>query len=278
MPEPLDTELRMMRLTDREIAAIIAKADKDIQTRIRGLGRNPKIGARTRSAQLRIRRDLLRAFRRVGDYTEYGIARAVREVTKTFNKMDSRTFRRLGINPTQYMQQLTQEAEVSIKLLQAKKTNGISLSERVYRNGVVASGKVDEIINVALARGTSAGEIIKSVKQYVNPQTPGGVRYAAQRLARTEINNAVHEVAKQRYESNEFVDYVEWNLSGSHPKPDKCNELAEEVHIAGQSAGVYRAGDVPDRPHPNCLCYITAVVISDVEFMRRLDALEEGDR
>jgi len=270
MPEPLNTELRLMRLTDREIKAILVKADKDIQDRLRRLGKNPKIGAKTRSAQLRIRRDILRAFRRVGDYTEEGIARAVREATKVFTKIDSATLRKLGINPKSYMNELAAEAEESIKLLQAKKTNGIRLAERVYKDGLVAAGKIDEIVNVALARGSSAAEIMKSVHGFVNPDTPGGARYAAQRLARTEINNAFHETAIQRYASNEFVDYVDWNLSGSHPEPDRCNEFAEQVHVSGQEAGVYRAGDIPQRPHPNCLCYITPRELDEEEFDRRI--------
>lgn len=270
MPEPLTTELRLMRLTDREIRAILVKADKDIQDRLRAMGPKPKIGAKTRAAQLKVRREILRSFLQVGDFTEAGIARAVREATKTFAKIDAANLRKIGINPTAYMKQLAEEAEESIKLLQAKKTNGIRLSERVYKDGLVAAGKIDEIVNVALARGSSAAEIMKSVHQFVNPDTPGGARYAAQRLARTEINNAFHETARQRYASNEFVDFVEWNLSGSHPKPDNCDKFARQVHVPGQPEGVYRAGEIPDRPHPNCLCYITPRDLDDDELMRRI--------
>ena len=39
------------------------------------------------------------------------------------------------------------------------KTNNIALSDRVYRNGTVASGKIDDLVNSAIARGLSAAEL-----------------------------------------------------------------------------------------------------------------------
>lgn len=267
---PLPANVSAIRLTDAEIRKVFLEADRDIGNILATLPKNPKIGAQVRSAQLRIRRNLIRAWKKSGDLTAEGIANASKAATKTYTARDRALFRRLGLNADEYLKQLAAEANNSIKTLQAKKTNGISLSERVYKNGLVSSGKVTDLINRSIVEGKSAAEIAKDVKGMINPRTPGGVRYAAQRLARTELNNAFHETARQRYKENEFVDFVLWNLSGSHPKPDECNAYAEQQHEKGQEGGVYSADNTPNRPHPNCLCYITAVEMDEAEFMRNV--------
>ena len=276
---PLNAETRMIRLSDAEIRKIFDEAERDIARIFRGMrGQKVRVGSAIRKAQLRTRRRLIKAINDAGDYTQEGIARAVREATKSYSAIDRAWFARVGVNPDRYLAELAASAEASIAALQAKKTNNIALSDRVYRNGTVASGKIDDLVNSAIARGLSAAELAAEVAKYVNPKTPGGVRYASQRLARTEINNAFHQTAKERYSKNPFVPWVQWNLSGSHPKPDECNRYAEEVHDPpdGQ-AGWYPNGNVPGRPHPNCLCFITPVQMDEESFMERLLAGEYDD-
>jgi hypothetical protein len=110
------------------------------------------------------------------------------------------------------------------------------------------------------------------VYQYVSPTTPGGESYAAMRLARTEINNAFHE--RQLAGANRpGVTGVQWNLSGSHRVPDQCNLFAQrDSHNKGP--GVFPVGKVPDKPHPQCFCFLTYVTMKPAEFKR---ALEQGD-
>jgi hypothetical protein len=60
---------------------------------------------------------------------------------------------------------------------------------------------------------------------------------------------------------------VQWHLSGSHPVPDECNQYAEESHYTDGPAGHFRSGQVPGKPHPNCLCYTTPVAVPEQVFM-----------
>lgn len=90
------------------------------------------------------------------------------------------------------------------------------------------------------------------------------------RLSRTEINNAFHEQQK-RAGDKPWVEGVKWNLSGSHPRPDTCNDYANQSNGLGR--GVFKTGDVPDKPHPQCLCYLTYETLSPEAF---LDALGTG--
>lgn len=134
------------------------------------------------------------------------------------------------------------------------------LSSRVFKNSELAAGRIDKIVNSALARGLSARELAKEIRTFILPTTPGGVSYAAMRLARTELNNSFHAASTATYD-RPWVSKVVWHLSGSHPKPDACNTLA---------AKKYEPDAVPDKPHPQCLCFTTAETVSPAEFRQAM--------
>ena len=141
------------------------------------------------------------------------------------------------------------------------------LAETVYRTQALASGQVERVIYDHLARGKNWRDLSKGVKDLIDPRVRGGVSYAAQRLARTEINNAFHATSVTTAVDNPYVTAMKWHLSDSHPRPDECNEYAENVHRPGGEAGEYLPQDVPQKPHPQCLCYVTSVVMSDDEIL-----------
>jgi hypothetical protein len=89
------------------------------------------------------------------------------------------------------------------------------------------------------------------------------------RLGRTELNNAFHTTTQRLYEKQPWVTAMKWNLSSSHPEGDICDEYAFDAHIPHGEAGVWRKGDVPSKPHPNCLCFTTPVTVSDDEFAKQ---------
>lgn len=163
---------------------------------------------------------------------------------------------------------MLQQARAGIDSIISRKENGISLSEKVYRNRVVSSGKIDRILNTGLALGKSAREIANDVSGFISPDVPGGVSYASMRLARTELNNAFHTTQRNMMNKNPFVEKAKWELSGSHPRPDECNEYADQVHIKDGEAGEFWTHDVPNKPHPNCLCYITPVMMDEEQFIQ----------
>lgn len=145
-------------------------------------------------------------------------------------------------------------------------TSYIPLSEQVYKTHALASGLVDRRVNAMLASGASPRELARSVRGLIDPNTRGGASYAALRLGRTEINNAAHASALARMRGKPWVRTVDWNLSGSHPRDDICDDL--------ERASPYTPESVPEKPHPQCLCTITATPISDDEF---IDGLFGGD-
>jgi hypothetical protein len=135
----------------------------------------------------------------------------------------------------------------------------VPLSQRIYKTGVWMGGRLGKLINETLASGLNAAEFAKRARDWFNPNTPGGIRYAAMRLARTEINNAFHAISAEKYATTPWIDQVDWNLSKSHPKPGICNKVHE--------LSPYPADRVPARPHPQCMCYITPKPVDEDEFI-----------
>ena len=145
----------------------------------------------------------------------------------------------------------------------------VPLSKQVYNTQKLASGWVDATINRGLAGGWSADRLAKEIAGSIDPKVRGGVSYAADRLARSEINNAFHASAAERYRKSGLVSEVIWNTSSSHPENDVCDEYRD--------ASPFAFNKVPSKPHPFCYCFITPKLDSEEEFMRKLMAGEYGD-
>ena len=149
----------------------------------------------------------------------------------------------------------------------------IPLSDQVWRTTALASGALDRLIDSALAMGFNAREFANAIAAFANPNAPGGLSYVTMRLARTEINNAFHAIQVEKANRTPWVTGVEWNLSGSHPTPDECNEYAEGVHAEGFEPGVFPTDKVPKKPHPQCMCYMTSEIVDTDKF---IDSLLDG--
>lgn len=151
--------------------------------------------------------------------------------------------------------QRTVDAAVSRELV-----SKVPLSTRVYRARDLASGQIDRMVTNALGRGLNARQIAREAARFISPDTPGGTSYAAMRLGRTEINNAFHATQVNYARTNPFITAMKWNLSGSHKRPDECNQYADH--------DPYDPADVPQKPHPQCFCYLTPETIDDATFVR----------
>jgi hypothetical protein len=138
----------------------------------------------------------------------------------------------------------------------------VPLSSRVYKTSVIARKGVNKIIDEGLIRGWSADRMAKELRGSIDPSTPGGVAYAAKRTARTEINNAFHASSVQRMKDSGLVDMVDWNKSTSHPENDECDTYADD--------GPYSVDEVPSKPHPLCLCFVTPNLDDDDLFLEKL--------
>ncbi len=84
--------------------------------------------------------------------------------------------------------------------------------------------------------------------------------YQARVVARNETNEA-HWLAGQKVaEDKPYVTGFKWNF-GSHPRADVCNEIKDKD--VGMGPGIYPKGQVPVRPHPNCLLPGQRILMAD---------------
>jgi hypothetical protein len=100
-----------------------------------------------------------------------------------------------------------------------------------------------------------------------------GVAYDALRLARTEIQRAHAEATDRMLKASPWVLQEKFNLSEAHSSADACDDYAK----GGENGdGVYPVGETSLPVHPNCLCYKTAVTMSDAEFIQGMRGWMSG--
>lgn len=273
---PIKTFARGSQRTDqailREIARAARKAGREAEELLEEGGR----GNRTRANQLRVTRAALyktmhEMWEGVGTLTIFGEAEAARLAQASMNELEDKLWRAYGKQGDGIRRALEQQARAGVDAYISRQENIVELSNRVYRNRDLAMGKITQVINAGLLQGKSAKEIANDVEQYINPKTRGGVRYAAMRLARTEINNAFHFSAIRHTREMPWVTGYKWHLSGSHPRADECNLMASRDHN-GMGPGIYNKRSVPGKPHPHCLCYVTAVTVDPKHFAAAMKA------
>jgi hypothetical protein len=258
---------------DAELARTLEASARDIQRRLRLLKIQEGIGAQVRAAQLRV--TLAAINNELTDMWHPGVLDIVVRGSKSAAMAAEVAIETLS--RVTYASLPDAAAEALTKGLRASAQAGIDtlykrvprrLSNLVWNDAALSRGAVDDLIRRGLAQGLSAKELSQTVYRFVSPTAPGGVSYSAQRLARTEINNAFHQ-QQIALADMPGVEGVKWNLSGSHPRPDQCNDYAEGDHD-GMGAGVFATDNVPNKPHPNCFCYLTYVTMDAKQFVSAL--------
>jgi hypothetical protein len=265
--------LNTQAMVDKEVRDILRQAAKDIgkeMTRI-----PPKtFAARVRLAQYETFRDVVQAheatsWSRIGESIRGNVGLILDDATNGAIALAEMFGESLA---PELARGVVAAAETSAERVAARIRGRIDLSFRVYRNAALASGKIDRIVNTGIAGSKSAREIARDVIGYISPNVPGGQSYAAMRLARTELNNAFHGASSLNYQEQPWVEAVKWQISGSHPKPDICNEYAES-NPDNLGQGIYLPLNVPGKPHPQCLCSIIPCTSKIENF---LDSLMAG--
>lgn len=269
------TEMRLEQTLANYLREILLKSARQIARDIAALGKDDEpltqmqLNAQMESIQSVLDQDF--------SSLETAIAQGKIEAAKQASAVVSRYENQLlsaVLNPDAVRRIARGEAQRSVAGLEAalQRMKGRSyktLSSQVYDTKKLASGWVSDKINQALVSGWDARRLAKEVRQSISPDVPGGVSYAANRLARTEINNAFHAASAERYENSPIVESVNWHLSTSHPEGDICDALAEE--------SPYPKDAVPEKPHPSCYCYITPSLPSKDEFLKNLLAGKYDD-
>lgn len=277
---PLISYLRVQADFERQMLAILQSASVSIDAELRRFEARTGVGAGMRLEQLAqsqaaIHRQTAQLFGRLGNTLEASRAEAAAAAVETMHPASL-----LGsVFPKADQDLMLRSAQATakrgIELAEARMNlSQIPLSARVYETERLVDGTIDRIINDAITRGASASELARDVRSYIRPDTPGGVKYAAQRLGRTELNNAFHATQVQEAIKTPWTTALRWNLSGSHPRPDECNDYAEKPHMEGGEAGLWKPEEVPGKPHPNCLCFTTPVTPDRDEFVRRFQTGE----
>lgn len=266
----------VQKASDADILRVLREATKDLNKMLKVLESRPTFSEAVRREQLQVvKRELLRQQAKV--LRETGRIAAARRIEAAERavalgwRVDEALLRSAGL-PASYARELRESLQQGLRhtldAATARLTgSSVALSERVYRVQAWLEGRVEKTVNSALARGLSAREFAAEAKNWISPNTPGGVRYASMRLARTEINNAFHAISIQNATEKPWVNQMKWNLSRSHPKPDPCDALV----------GLYDPPDVPRKPHPHCFCYVTPQVEDRDVFLDKLLAGQYDD-
>ena len=174
------------------------------------------------------------------------------------------------------------------KVFSMRFADGKKLSERIWDFTKISRENLHGIVNAGISQGRSAVEISKSIDKYlgvtgkayttaIKPSITGRgtVKYNALRMARSEINIAYHIAHQEGAVKSPLVVGVRWNLSGSHPKYDICDELATQ-DLYGLGKGVYPPKHMPEYPHPNCFCHKTDVLAKGQQLMKIIDQINKG--
>lgn len=248
----------MQARLDQDLAAVLREAARDTERRILAMR------GTVRAAQLAL---VLRDVRQIQqELWVRGVGEAIGDRLQDAEKAAERAARALDT----YLADVAgrRAAETLTRAFETQVMRGLqvdasrvphALSDRVYRNAALSSGRIELIIRGGIIRGMSAREIAGQVRPLIDPRVRGGVSYAAMRLGRTELSRAFHEQQKLQAE-REWVRGVRWNLSRSHPRKDDCDSLVGRD--SGMGRGVWDKREVPDKPHPQCLCYLTYEMMS----------------
>lgn len=260
---------RQSRKTEQEILKLLAEAAKEAGDTAKLLDLRGG-SASARAAQLRLVRAELHSQMRAlwensGHLLIFGETEAAESAVESMDALRNKWLK--GAIGPDLEDSLTRQAKNGVDLYISRQENLVPLSRRVYKNIALVQGKIDKTLNLGLLQGKTAAEIASDVEKYINPNVPGGVKYAARRLAVTEMNNAFHLQTIRYTREQPWIKGYQWHLSGRHGRPDICNEYADDDHD-NLGPGVFKKNNVPGKPHPFCLCFLTPVSMTQAEFMR----------
>ncbi len=268
-PQPQDSlaaYAQVQRTADREILAALRLSFRDTTRQLSIIAREGDTPANQlqRARILAVRKAILESqaqfYERAGNVIQRRRVEAAARAIQVSGRYDEAVFARAGREDdlravSESLEETEARAPEALIARLSPDGTRMDLSQRVYRTRAFTEGLLERRINSALARGLSAREFAREIQDLVDPNTPGGVRFAALRLARTEINNAYHAMSIRAAELKPWVVGMEWHTSGSHSRPDECDRLRGQAFKP--------PADTPRKPHPQCMCYVTPIVGGD---------------
>lgn len=260
---------------DRALFDALDGAAKAAESRVRELRAKTGVGATVRKAQLNqslqsIHKVTVTLFNRANKIIKSGQIEAQDEAIDAMVEWEKDLLERIEPDPVRrelLIKAMHQAADRDIQAMVSRILHTKQdLSTRVYKTRQLANGYIDKMINDSLAHGDSPDDLARKVRDFIRPDVPGGVSYAAKRLARTEINNAFHAQSIQSAMNAPWINEMEWHLSKTHkPKPgEQCERFARK--------GTFPITGVPPKPHPQCMCYVAPKLIPWKQFLKGLNA------
>ena len=164
-----------------------------------------------------------------------------------------------------------QPNSAALESFQNRIEKGMDLSAKLWNQSVELKKELECTISTAIDKGQSAVVLSKRLSQYLNdfPSMKADYtekfghavncrdcQYASIRLARTEINMAYRTAEYERWQQFDFILGFEVKLSKSHPAPDICDDFVGEYPKDFKFVGW----------HPNCMCYVVPIVMTDDEY------------
>lgn len=108
----------------------------------------------------------------------------------------------------------------------------------------------------------------EDLEKLVDRHLTDRAQYFARRIIRTETSQAHKAAYRESVRQKSFVKGIRRVLSPAHPQPDVCDLLAAQ-NLYGLGPGGYPLDEVPETPHPNCLC-LEVAILDEHHFRRRL--------
>lgn len=166
----------------------------------------------------------------------------------------------------------------ALRAFQNRTEHGMNLSAKIWNQSENYVQEMEYAISSAIEKGMSAVTLSKRLSKYLNDFDTlkadyeekyghavdcADCEYRSLRLARSEINMAYRSAEQARWQQFDFITGYEVKLSGSHPKPDICDMLA----------GKYPKDFVWTGWHPNDLCYVVPIIMSEDDYWK----MREGE-
>lgn len=194
--------------------------------------------------------------------------------------------------------QITQWKQPNLEALaafQARKTNGLGLSDRVWNITEQFKQELELALDIGLGEGKSAAELSRDVRRYLNePERlfrrvrdkhgalrlskaakayhPGQGVYRssyknALRLTATENNIAYRTSDYNRWQQLDFVVGIEIRCSNNHPDYDVCDELKGKYPKDFKFTGW----------HPFCRCHAVPILKTAEEMAADNERIMKGE-
>ncbi len=197
--------------------------------------------------------------------------------------------------PTRTQANYLRRNEAALVSFRSRETNGLTLSKRVWALTEQNRREIELGLSVALENGTSATELARELKKYLNEPNrlfrrirdkygnltlskaakayhpgPGVYRSSyknAMRLARTEINMAYRTADHDRWQRLDFVVGIRISISNNHPVPDICDDLTGDYPKDFKFVGW----------HPACRCLVVPILKTEEELVADTDKILSGE-